>query len=307
MIEVRNLTKRYGSKLALDNVSFDVAAGEIVGFLGPNGAGKTSTMRILSTYLPASGGSVRIDGLDVFSQSLEVRRRIGYLPENTPLYDDMRVLEYLTYRGTLKGLYGRRLRTRLHEVLPVCGLEDVRDDIIRGLSKGYRQRVGLADALIHDPPLLILDEPTIGLDPNQIRQIREFIKHLGKRHTVLLSTHILSEVEMICERVIIIQGGSIVAADRTEHLLHSMKGGRRVTVEVRGPEDAITQALQAVAGVRSVTREPGGEWLRFVCLCESGADIRADVFALVARQGWTLRELQTERVNLEDVFVELTT
>lgn len=306
MIEVRNLTKRYGSKVALDNVSFDVASGEIVGFLGPNGAGKSTTMRILSTFLPATGGSVRIDGLDVFADSMEVRRRIGYLPESAPLYDDMRVVEYLSYRGTLKGLHGRRLRRRIYEVLPVCGIEGVRDEVIRRLSKGYRQRVGLADALIHDPPLLILDEPTIGLDPNQIRQIREFIRHLGKRHTVLLSTHILSEVEMICARVIIIQGGRIVAADRTENLLGGLQGQRRVTLEVRGPAEAITRGLQAVPGVRSVALEPGGEWLRCVCLCDGGADIRADVFALVAREGWTLRELQAERANLEDVFVELT-
>lgn len=307
MIEVRNLTKRYGTKVALDNVSFDVSDGEIVGFLGPNGAGKTTTMRILSTFMPATGGSVRIGGLDVFEDSLEVRRRIGYLPESAPLYDDMRVGEFLSYRGSLKGLHGRKLRKRLHEILPVCGIEDVRDEVIRRLSKGYRQRVGLADALLHDPPLLILDEPTIGLDPNQIRQIREFIKHLGKRHTVLLSTHILSEVEMLCERVIIIQGGKIVAAERTAHLLALMQGGRRVILEVRGPAEAIVTKLQAVRGVRTVSQEPGGDWLRFVCVCESGVDIRPDVFALIAQEGWVLRELQAEKANLEDVFVELTT
>ncbi|MCE9615126.1 MAG: ABC transporter ATP-binding protein [Lentisphaerae bacterium] len=306
MIHVRNLTKRYGKVVALDNVSFDVEAGEIVGVLGPNGAGKSTALRILSTYLPASGGTVQIAGLDVFTDSLQVRSRIGYLPESTPLYDDMRVGEYLTYRGNLKGLFGRRLRKRLYEVLAVCGIEDARDSVIQHLSKGYRQRVGLADALIHDPPLLILDEPTIGLDPHQIREVREFIKGLGKRHTVLLSSHILSEVQMTCDRVLIIQGGRIVVSDRTANLLALMESGGRVVLEVQGPAEVIERQLAAVPGVKRVTREPGGDWLRFVCLCEGGMDVRPDVFALVTREGWALRELQAEKANLEDVFLQLT-
>jgi len=307
MIEVRNLTKRYGSFAALDDVSFDVAAGEIVGVLGPNGAGKTTAMRILATYLSATGGSVRVDGLDVFTHSLEVRQKIGYLPENTPLYDDMRVTEYLTYRGRLKGLSGRRLRKRLFELTAVCGLEDVRAKLIRTLSKGYRQRVGLADSLVHDPKLLILDEPTVGLDPNQIRQIREFIKGLGRRHTVLLSTHILSEVEMICDRVLIIQGGRVIASDRTEQVLALIKGGQRVVLEVQGPAEAIEAALRGVRNVEAVTREAADPWLRFVCVCTTGSDVRPEIFALVAREGWTLRELQAEKPLLEDVFAQLTT
>lgn len=306
MIEVRNLTKRYGRTLALDNVSFDVARGEIVGFLGPNGAGKTTAMRILSTYLPATGGSATIAGLDVFTDSLAVRQQIGYLPENTPLYEDLRVTEYLTYRGRLRGLSGRRLRKRMFEMMAVCGLEDVRDQIIRRLSKGYRQRVGLADSLLHNPPLLILDEPTIGLDPNQIRQIREFIKSLGQRHTVLLSTHILSEVEMICDRVLIIRRGRIVAADRTANLLALMKAGRRVVLEVQGEPESIVARLREVPGVESVTIEGAGEWSRCVCSCAGDTDVRPAVSALVARERWPMRELQAEKAHLEDVFVELT-
>lgn len=307
MIEVRNLTKRYGRTVALDDVSFDVASGEIVGLLGPNGAGKSTAMRVLATYLPATGGTVRIGGLDVFSQSADVREQIGYLPESAPLYDDMRVSEYLTYRGKLRGLFGRRLRKRLFETMAICGLEEVREHLIRRLSKGYRQRVGLADSLIHNPALLILDEPTIGLDPNQIRQIRQFIKSLGKRHTVLLSSHILSEVEMICERVVIIRGGRVVAADRTEHLLALLKGGHRVILEVQGVMASIEPQLRAVPGVVAVTGDPAGEWLRFVCTGAAGVDVRPALSALVAREHWPLRELQAERAHLEDVFVELTT
>jgi ABC-2 type transport system ATP-binding protein len=306
MIEVRNLTKRYGRITALDDVSFDVARGEIVGFLGPNGAGKTTAMRILSTFMPASGGTARIAGLDVFSESLAVRSRIGYLPENAPLYEDMRVIEYLTFRGRLRGLSGRTLRRRLHECMGVCDLEGVRDRIIRRLSKGFRQRVGLADSLIHSPELLILDEPTIGLDPNQRRQIREFIRGLKQRHTVLLSTHILSEVEAICDRVLIIQGGRIVAADRTDHLMELMKGGRRVVMEIKAPAEAVEPLILKVAGVLAVSREDNADWVRFRCTCERGVDVRPGLAALVAQEGWMLRELQVEKANLEDVFLELT-
>src|SRR5271170_161113 len=218
MIEVTNLTKRYAGHTAVNDISFHVARGEIVGLLGPNGAGKSTTMRILSCFLPATSGTVRVGGLDVFSDSEEVRRRIGYMPENNPLHFEMRVREYLKFRARLKGLGWRRSRERVDTVMEQCGLTDVQKRIIGQLSKGYRQRVGLADALVHEPELIILDEPTIGLDPNQIRSVRQLIKDLGRRHTVLLSSHILPEVEMTCNRVLIMRAGRILAADTPENL-----------------------------------------------------------------------------------------
>jgi ABC-2 type transport system ATP-binding protein len=219
MITVRNLTKRFLTKTAIENISFDVAPGEIVGFLGPNGAGKTTTLRILTTYLPATSGSATVAGCDIFNDSLALRAKIGYMPESVPLYTDLRVKEYLHFRASLRGLSGREMRRRVGEVMDTCGLKDVRKSMIGTLSKGYRQRVGLADALVHKPDLLILDEPTNGLDPNQIRQVRDLIRHLGDKHTILLSTHILSEVEMTCGRVIIIDQGAIKAADTPANLI----------------------------------------------------------------------------------------
>jgi ABC-2 type transport system ATP-binding protein len=306
MISVANLTKRYGRVTAVDNLSFEVKQGEIVGFLGPNGAGKTTTMRILSTFLPATGGTVRICGFDVFTESLEVRRRIGYLPETVPLYPDMRVSEYLLFRGRLKGLRGSRLHARLDEVVETCGLADVRRAIIGRLSKGYMQRVGLADALIHDPHVLVLDEPTIGLDPNQIRNIRGLIQSLGRRHTVLLSSHILSEVQMICERVLILNAGRVVAADRTDNLVGLMKAAPRVWMEVQGPLEAILLAVRSVPGVRGAAGRPAGDWNQIACDCESGLDLRAELSRAVAAGGWVAREIRAEQRNLEDVFAELT-
>jgi ABC-2 type transport system ATP-binding protein len=306
MIKVANLTKRFGGVTVLDNLSFEVKRGEIVGFLGPNGAGKTTTMRILSCYLPPTGGTVTIDGLDVLKNSLEVRRRIGYLPENVPIYHDMRVIEYLRYRSRLKGLSGRKMRSRIEEVISRCGLGDVRRAIIGVLSKGYRQRVGLADALVHDPEVLILDEPTIGLDPNQIRHIRSLIRSLAQRHTVLLSTHILPEVEMVCERVLIINKGKIVASDTADNLVGLIKGNLQVVVEVQGPDDAILDALKAVKGVVGVLHESAGEWSRFTWSCDSGTDVRSELFRLIADKKWVLRELKVEKRNLEDVFVSMT-
>jgi len=277
-----------------------------VGFLGPNGAGKTTTMRVLATFLSATEGTATIDGLDVFRDSMEVRRRVGYLPETVPLYTDMRVQEYLRYRGRLRGLKGKALAGRLAEVVELCGLGEVRRRIVGQLSKGYVQRVGLADSLLHDPDVLILDEPTIGLDPNQIRHIRHLIKSLGQRHTVLLSSHILSEVQMICERVLILNRGRIVASDRTENLLRLAQGGPQVLVEVLAPPAAVAPALQAAAGVLRVTVAPAGEWTQAVCDCEPGTDTRPAIFRTVVAQGWVLREMRVARRNLEDVFVEIT-
>ncbi|MDP6490189.1 MAG: ATP-binding cassette domain-containing protein [Kiritimatiellia bacterium] len=307
MVDVQNLTKRYPGNTAVDDISFNVQRREIVGFLGPNGAGKTTTMQILAGYLPATGGHVEVAGYDVFKQSLDVRRQIGYLPENVPLYTDMRVTEYLRFRGRLKGLGGARLRARLESVLESCGLTDVHRQIIGSLSRGFRQRVGLADSLIAEPELLILDEPTVGLDPNQIRQIRNLIRGLGERHTVLLASHILHEVEMVCNRVLIINGGQIVASDTPGKLVGLLRGNRRVLAQIRGgtPQN-VQRLLEAIPAVVNASCEAQGEWLQCYCESKKEHDIAEDVFRVVAANGWRLRELHEERRNLEDVFAEVT-
>src|SRR5687768_7460226 len=252
MIEVRELTKRYAKYTAVNDVSFQVGRGEIVGLLGPNGAGKSTILRILSAFMPATSGIVRIAGFDVFHDSDEVRRRIGYMPENNPLHTEMRVREYLKFRARLKGLSRARLRDRLSTVLQQCGLTDVQKRIIGQLSKGYKQRVGLADAIIHEPDLIILDEPTIGLDPNQLRSVRELIKSLGGRHTVLLSTHILPEVEMTCSRVLILHHGEILAADTTENLHKTIFKAGPVIAEIAAPMSDLIQVWAEVETVMHV-------------------------------------------------------
>lgn len=306
MIQVENLTKSFGRTVAIDNMSFRVERGEIVGFLGPNGAGKTTMMRVLSCFLPPTGGSVKVGGKDVFDDSLAVRRMVGYMPENVPLYVDMRVEEYLRYRARLKGVRGKRLGRRLDEVITQCGLLGAERKIIGQLSKGYRQRVGLADSLVHEPELLILDEPTIGLDPNQIRHIRNLIRGLAKQHTVILSSHILPEVEAMCERVLIVNRGRIVASDTPDNLLGLIHGNPQITIEVSGPRHEIAGRLEGLPGVVKVSWEAAGEWHRFVCETETNRDIRADAFKMIAANKWTLRELTSKRKNLEDVFVEVT-
>ena len=306
MIKVSHLTRQFPGCVAVDDVSFEVGRGEIVGFLGPNGAGKTTTMRILACYLPATGGAVSVAGYDVFRDSIEVRRRIGYMPENVPLYPEMRVDEYLDYRAQLKGVLPKKRRTRVDEVKDLCGLKDVGRRIIGQLSKGFRQRVGLAESMVHDPDLLILDEPTIGLDPNQIRQVRELIKSLASRHTILISTHILPEVEMTCQRVLIIHRGRIVASDTTEQLRSMMLGGARIFAEIRGPQNDILQQLQSFPGVQRVTVSSDGEWGCYTLECAKDADLRPDIFGLAAARGWALRELRLEKKSLEDIFVSLT-
>src|SRR5436189_1564170 len=304
MIKVENLTKRYAGQTAIQDLNFEVSRGEIMGFLGPNGAGKTTTMRILAGFMPPTSGRASIAGFDVFAQSLQARAHLGYMPENVPLYSDMRVTEYLNYRAALKGVPHRRTPERVGDVKELCGVKDVERKLIGTLSKGYRQRVGLADALLAEPDLLILDEPTIGLDPNQIRQVSELIKNLGKQHTILLSTHILPEVEMTCSRVIIVHRGRIEACDTPENLLGKIRQAGGVVVEAKVGNDNGEEELKKISGVRDVSTEADGDWKIFSLRVESGTDVRAEIFQLAASRRWTLRELSLRRATLEDVFVE---
>src|SRR6202165_4274714 len=306
MIKVENLTKRYAGQTAIQDLNFEVGKGEIMGFLGPNGAGKSTTMRILSSFLPPTSGRASVAGFDIFEQSLQARAHLGYMPENVPLYNDMRVTEYLDYRAALKGVPHRRVAERVGDVKELCGVKEVERKLIGTLSKGYRQRVGLADALVSEPDLLILDEPTIGLDPNQIRQVRELIKNLGKQHTILLSTHILPEVEMTCSRVIIIHKGRIEACDTPENLLGQIRQAGGVVVEAKvGTDDGVEQ-LKKISGVREVTSDTESDWKIFSLRVESGLDVREEIFRLATTRRWTVRELSQRRATLEDVFVEIT-
>ncbi len=306
MISVKHLTKVYHGHKAVDDVSFEVERGEVVGFLGPNGAGKTTTMRILTGYLAATGGDVKVAGFDVVTESLEVRRRIGYLPESVPLYPDMRVDEYLRFRARIKRLPSRRLRSMVGEVKERCGLQGMGRELIGRLSRGYRQRVGLADALVHDPELLILDEPTLGLDPNQNRQVRDLIGDLANRHTILLCTHILPEVEKTCSRVLIINQGRIVASDTPEQLKLAQATGHRIRVQVKGPASAVENALMTLPHVQSVTVLKDGPWVDARVESAREIDLRSNVFDLVVQEGWLLRELREDNWSLEDVYLNVT-
>jgi ABC-2 type transport system ATP-binding protein len=306
MIKVENLTKRYAGQTAIQDLNFEVGKGEIMGFLGPNGAGKSTTMRILSSFMPPTSGRASIAGFDIFEQSLQARAHLGYMPENVPLYNDMRVTEYLDYRAALKGVPHRRIAERVGDVKELCGLKEVEKKLIGALSKGYRQRVGLADALVHEPDLLILDEPTSGLDPNQIRQVRDLIKNLGKQHTILLSTHILPEVEMTCSRVIIINKGKIEACDTPENLLGRIRTAGGVIVEAKVGADNGAEELKKIHGVRDVTSSVEGDWRIFALRVEAETDVREEVFRLASERHWTLRELSQRKATLEDVFVEIT-
>ena len=306
MIKVENLTKRYAGQIAIQDLNFEVGKGEIMGFLGPNGAGKSTTMRILSSFMPPTSGRASIAGFDIFEQSLQARAHLGYMPENVPLYNYMRVTEYLDYRAALKGVPHRRVGERVGDVKELCGLKNVEKKIIGALSKGFRQRVGLADALLHEPDLLILDEPTIGLDPNQIRQVRELIKNLGKQHTILLSTHILPEVEMTCSRVIIIHKGRIEACDTPENLLNQIRTASGVLLEAKTGSDNGAEELRRIPGVKDVSVSRDGDWQVFSLRADAEADVRPEVFRLASDRRWTVRELSQRRATLEDVFVEIT-
>ena len=308
MIVVQGLTKSYGSTEAVRDLSFTVDRGEVVGFLGPNGAGKSTTLRILCGYLPADAGEVTVAGFNVFSQSLKARSRIGYLPENVPLYPEMRVGEYLAYRAALKGVRSRRVEEKVEDALELCGLRDVRRQLIGTLSKGYRQRVGLADALINEPDILVLDEPTIGLDPGQIREVRGLIKGLAARHTILLSSHILSEVEMTCSRVLIINKGRIVATGTPAELRTRsgipLSGTVRLEAAVRDA-DAALAVLRAVPGVAAASLLGStGEWSTFA-VESPGEEIRPRLFEEAVSRGWRLRELSAREASLEEVFTSI--
>ena len=314
MIKVENLTKRYGRTVAVNDISFEVEKGQVVGFLGPNGAGKTTTMRVLTCFLPPTAGTASLAGFDVLEQPLEVKRRIGYLPETPPLYPEMEVAEYLTFVGRLKGVSRSAIARRVDEVSGLCAIGDMRGKLISKLSKGYRQRVGLAQAIIHNPDVLILDEPTAGLDPKQIIETRELIKDLAKAaaHTIILSTHILPEVEQTCERVIIINKGQLVATDTVANLTHRLRGSESVAVELEAREGKLDSAaaqrrLEQVAGVsRVVLKESADERATFEVESLQKRAIRGDLARAVVESGWNLNELRPLALSLEEIFLELT-
>jgi ABC-2 type transport system ATP-binding protein len=308
MIEVENLTKRYGRATAVDGISFRVEKGEILGFLGPNGAGKTTTMRILTCYLPPTEGTARVAGHDVFKEPLEVKKHIGYIPETPPLYPDMDVDTFLDFCAKIKGIPGPERKTRITDAIEKCRIGDVRKKLIGKLSKGYRQRVGLAQAILANPDVLILDEPTAGLDPKQIIETRELIKSLGGEHTIILSTHILPEVEMTCGRVVIISKGRVVAEDTPQNLTRRLKGSGALRVEVRGAQGPAFDTIRAVPGVVAIRPRPeGSDATVFEVDIEPGRDVRAELASAVVSRGLGLLGLHQAGMSLEDVFLELTT
>lgn len=308
MIQVENLTKRYGPTLAVSDVSFEVQKGEILGFLGPNGAGKTTTMRIITGFLSPSSGRVRVAGYDIADEPIAAKKCLGYLPENPPVYTDMTVNEYLAFVGRIKSVPRGELKKRIGEVSEKCSIADVQHRQIGKLSKGYRQRVGLAQALIHNPDVLILDEPTAGLDPKQIIETRELIKSLAGQHTVILSTHILPEVSKTCQRVVVINKGTVVAVGAPEELTARLQGYGSVLVTVEGPAPEIMSKLQAVPGVNLVEPvEAMGARVTLEVHTEKNRDVRADLARAIVESGWGLFELKTSGMSLEDIFLKLTT
>jgi ABC-2 type transport system ATP-binding protein len=309
LIEVDHLTKSYGKNVAVNDISFNVDKGEILGFLGPNGAGKTTTMRILTGYLPATSGSARVAGFDVFEQSMEVRRRIGYLPETPPLYSDMEVQSYLEFVARIKGVSHGDLSMRVGRALELANISHQKDELIKRLSRGYKQRVGIAQAIVHNPEVVILDEPTVGLDPKQIIEVRKLIKGLAGEHTIILSTHILPEASQTCDRVVIINRGRIAAVDTPENLTTQLKGSERVLIEVRGAEGPLREAVEQVDGVTKVEIEPleATEHLKAIVESEPGTDLRSSLAAAVIAKGLDLFELKAVSLSLEDIFLQLTT
>ena len=307
MIEAKDLTKFYGSYPAIEDVSFEVRKGEILGFLGPNGAGKTTTMRIITGFIPPTSGTVSVAGYDIVDQSLEARKFIGYLPETVPLYTDMTVEGYLGFMGTLRGMNPKRIKVRTGETIDICRLGDYRKSLIGKLSKGFRQRVGIAQAILHEPEILVLDEPTIGIDPIQVVETRGLIKDVGKEHTIILSTHILPEVSMVCQRVLIINEGQIMAEDSPKNLAERLQGVEKVQVEVRGPEPEITKALKGVRGVVNVSHTSDGDRHTYTVEAKRGLDLRSTISRVVISNGWSLLTIQLIGMSLEEIFLKLTT
>ena len=309
MIEVDHLTKRFGSVKAIENVSFEVEKGEILGFLGPNGAGKTTTMRVLTCFLPATEGTARVAGFDVFDNPMAVKRHLGYLPENPPLYQELTVDSFLDFVAKIKGVDSRERKKRIDEVKDRVSIREYSKTIIKNLSKGYKQRVGLAQALIHDPQVLILDEPTVGLDPNQIIEVRQLIKGLSGDHTIILSTHILPEVSMTCQRVVIISKGKIAAMDTPENLTRQLQGAERLYLEVKGPENDVRTRIKEIEGVLRVdsSRLDGENVHSFSVETELKRDVRGNVARKVVESGFDLLELRAMSMSLEEVFLQLTT
>ena len=309
MIELNGVTKMFGSFPAITDISFRVEKGEILGFLGPNGAGKSTTMKIITGFMPPTSGDVTVAGYDILSESLEARRHTGYLPETVPLYLDMTVEDYLGYMGRIRGMSRRYVRRRIDEVVGICRLEQYQSTFIGKLSKGFRQRLGIAQAILHEPEVLVLDEPTIGIDPIQVVETRQLIKGLGGEHTVIVSTHILPEVSTICERVIIINEGQIVAVDRPEDLASRLRGGERIEVEVRGAKKGVTQALQAIDGVYDVDTisTDGGDFVKYVVEAEMSAHVTPQLASAVVNGGWDLLRLESVGMTLEEIFLRLTT
>jgi ABC-2 type transport system ATP-binding protein len=308
MIEVQSLTKRYGPVTAVSDVTFRVEAGEILGFLGPNGAGKTTTMRVITGYMPATEGKVVVAGYDVFDKPVEAKRRTGYLPETPPLYPDMTVREYLNFVARIKGVPRREIKTRVDEVMRRTWVADMAERHCAKLSKGYRQRVGLAQAIIHNPDVLVLDEPTAGLDPKQIIETRQLIRELAGTHTIVLSTHILPEVSQTCQRVVIISKGRVVAVDTPENLTARLRGSETMFLRVAGPYDEVQPALSTLPGVTRVAATPDRDGLLDVEVdSERGRDVRRELAATVVGRGWGLLELRPMRMSLEDIFLSLTT
>ena len=303
MIEVKNLTRYYGTRRAINNISFQIAKGEVVGFLGPNGAGKSTTMNIISCILPASSGSAKINGFDTFEQSLEIRKVIGYLPETPPLYSDMIVSDYLNFAAGVRGVDTKRISSSVDRVIEKCSLKDVSHRIIGRLSKGYQQRVGLAQSMVHDPEILILDEPTIGLDPIQIIEIRKLIQELTAEHTIILSSHILPEITQICKRVIIINEGEIAAVDSLGGLAASLRKSERLSLTVRNSENNVAQQLNGLDQVISATNSEGNEYL---IECALRSNLQDGIAKLALENNWGIIELKPVSMTLEDIFLKLT-
>ncbi len=317
IVKVQNVSKHFGSNLALDNISFEVKRGEVLALLGPNGAGKTTTLRILTTIIAPDAGYVFINENEFFDDPLIFKKKIGYLPENVPLYPEMRVDEYLIFRANIKGVPSRKIKQRLREVKEKCGLEETGKRIIGQLSRGFHQRIGLADSLIHEPELIIMDEPTIGLDPNQIREVRELIRSLKGKHTIVLSTHFLNEAEAICDRMVILNKGRVVASDTPEALSGLLMGYDRLVCEIYARKDLCLAELKKLPHIIKVyvadkdgaiedIENTGSEWTRYIINCTKGFDLREEIFKLTVANHWSMRELKRETIDLEEVFVTIT-